>query len=174
MTTTISTKDQFENLVNRIAILQTQRTRIATDRDAQINAITVLAAESLDPLDDQIAELLQAAETFADQNRELLFGTDKKSAETALCDYGFRKGNPTLKLINSKWKWERVVTTLQAKKMQRFIRMKPEPDKDAMKTDLTTEQLKALGCEIDQKETFWAEPKVETGDRVTTEGKAVA
>ena len=88
-----------------------------------------------------------------------LISTSQKSADTALAFFGFRIGNPTLKLLNRKWSWESVLEAVKRSFPGQFVRLSEAVDKDALKVQLTDEQRAEVGCRIDQVETFFVEAK---------------
>jgi len=110
-------------------------------------------------LETQRGQRALAAEKFATEHRDELLAGKAKSAESPLAIFGFRLGQPTLKTLNRAWTWDRVLEELSARGLSRFIRVKREPDKEALKQHLPPEQLAAVGCRIDQTETFFVEAK---------------
>lgn len=87
------------------------------------------------------------------------FLANSRAARPRSLSSDFRLGNPTLKTLNKAWTWDRVLETLESMKLTHFIRVKTEVDKDALKTKANPAQLAAVGCRIDQDETFFVEPK---------------
>jgi hypothetical protein len=108
---------------------------------------------------------LVRAEKFAAEHRDELLPDKRKTAETTLAFFGFRTGNPTLVLLNRKWTWKKVVEFLKGQTLwQKFLAIKVGVDKDAMKSQLTPEQLATCGCRIEQNETFFVDPKRDPAD----------
>ncbi len=171
----IATRAEFENVLDAIAQHQLIRDAMVLERDNELTNIR----EEFDPRINDQNELMNAlllrAERYALANRENLFGR-LKSATSALTTYGFRLGNPTLKLLSRAWTWDMVMAALKNLGHCQFLVMKESLDKDAMKTQLTEEQLFGFGCRIDQAETFFVEPKRDDpqDQRLLGNGKAVA
>lgn len=164
----LSSRTEFDHAVDEIARLTVELRKQEARRDARLQTIRDEYEPACVALGQQIKGLTLAAEKFADERRDELFSGKTKSAETNLALFGFRKGNPTLKLLSKAWTWERVVETLEALKLTRFIRRKdPEPDKDALKQELDDAALAKVGCRVEQSETFFIEPKEQP-----TEGRA--
>jgi phage host-nuclease inhibitor protein Gam len=164
----LSTRTEFDATVDEIARLTVELRKQEARRDARIQAIRTEYEPACGALIDQIKGLTLAAEKFADENRKDLFVGKAKSSETSLALFGFRIGNPTLKLLSKAWTWERVVETLESLQLTAFIRRPdPEPDKDALKQKLDEVALAKVGCRVDQSETFYIEPKEQP-----TEGRA--
>ncbi len=167
MTTRIKSKDlglqteaQFRAAVDAIADLQLKLNALIADRDGKIQAIRDAAEVELAPLAQERDRLLVLTEAYAKDHREQLLPTERKSAETGLAAYGFRLGMPTLKTLNAKWTWARVLERVKELGRMEFITVKEALDKDRIKTDLTTDaELAEIGCRIEQTDAFFIEPK---------------
>jgi hypothetical protein len=166
---TIKTRAEFEAVIDDIVTRQMTKERLEWRRDKQILAIR-------ETFDGDIADVA-AAERYADEHREDLLPAKLKTAETSFAKFGFRTGNPTLVLLNRKWTWKAVVAALKLwANGRQFIVVSEAPDKDAMKLQLTADQLAFVGTRIEQKETFFIEPKRDPADpqRLVSEAKAAA
>lgn len=149
---------EFQTTINQIAALTVElRTREA-QRDLQLQAVRDAHADGITEAADALNGLLLAAEKYADENREAVLPGKLKSADTALATYGFRLGQPTLKLLNRQHTWESVMLACKAHDMACLVRKVEEPDKDGIKR-LDPEWIAKLGCKVDQSETFFVEPK---------------
>ena len=161
----------FTRALDHIAGLQPTRAHLVATRDTALQAIHDAHDPAIAALDEDIKAHLEAAETYATAYRAELLTGETKSSETTLARWGFRIGQPVLKLLNRKHTW---TTVLEAIKKQgpdtaaAYIRTKEEPDKEALRRDLSEKNLAAIGLRCDQAETFWTEAKVETGTRLTT------
>jgi len=170
----IATRAEFETVLDNIANAQLERDALVLERDNELLQIREEFDPKINAMNDRMNALLLRAERFAAIHRDELFGKLKSSA-TALTTYGFRLGNPILKLLNRKWSWEQVLEALKAKSLVQFVIAKETPDKDAMKTQLDDAQLAEVGCRIDQAEAFFVEPKRDAiaDRRLVSDGKGV-
>jgi phage host-nuclease inhibitor protein Gam len=164
--TSIDTRAQFDATVDEICRLQLDREAIVTFRDSRLATIMEEENPKIERISEDISAKLLLCEKYAVTHRETLFGK-LKSAASALATFGFRTGNPTLKVLNRKWKWNDVVAALKSSGRFDCVRTKEEPDKDALKK-LPGADLASVGLRIDQEESFYIEPKREEPDRITT------
>jgi phage host-nuclease inhibitor protein Gam len=71
---------------------------------------------------------------------------------------GRRWSAPALKLLNKSWTWAAVKDLVATALGSAYLRIaEPELDKEKLKTELSEEQLTAVGLKIDQTETFYVE-----------------
>jgi len=164
-TTAITTQNQFESTVDLICKLQLDREQLITLRDRLLAEIMEEHNPRIETIGADISAKLILCEKFATTHRDTLFGK-LKSAASSLGLYGFRTGNPKLVLLNRKWKWNDVLEALKSLGKTELIRVKEEPDKDALKK-LDDAELAAIGLRIDQDEAFFIEPKREDPERIT-------
>jgi phage host-nuclease inhibitor protein Gam len=172
----ITSKMEFEQTLDLIAEYQLKRDAMVVDRDAEILAAREKFGPQIETIEDRMKALVLSAEKYATIHRETLFGK-LKSAATALTVYGFRTGNPTLKLLNKKWSWETVLEALKATAWGRqFLVTKESVDKDVLKAQADDVQLATVGCRVEQTEAFFVEPKRDQAadQRIVADGKAVA
>jgi phage host-nuclease inhibitor protein Gam len=170
----IATRAEFEQVLDCIATNQLARDAMVLERDAKLLAIRKQYDDEIGAYEEAIKSGALRAEKFATIHREELFGKTK-SAETGLTVFGFRLGNPTLKLLNKKWNWDQVLERIKALGLTSLIVTKEAPDKDAIKAQLDDATLASIGTRIDQSETFFIEPKRDAAadQRIVTDGKAV-
>lgn len=154
----ITTRTAFQTSVDELARIEVELRAAEAARDEELQAVRDEHAETIDSLAARRDRLILATEKYAADHRDELFPGKIKSAETSLAVFGFRLGQPTLKLLNRKWTWQAVMDALQHHSLSHLIRTKCEPDKDGIK-QLPPEQIAALGCRIDQAEAFYVEPK---------------
>ena len=83
-----------------------------------------------------------------------------RSKELNFATIGFRKSS---KLDTfPKWTWAKVLAKLKEMKYKKFIKIKENIDKDAIKASgLDDEQLAVFGCYLKEEDTFWYEIKQE-------------
>lgn len=96
---------------------------------------------------------------FAETNSDLF--EDKKSLSMTHGLLGFRTGTPKLKLLKN-FNWDRVMEKLKENlKLSKFIRNKPEVDKEKLiasrEDDNITQFFPEIGVVISQDETFFVE-----------------
>jgi phage host-nuclease inhibitor protein Gam len=164
-TTAITTQNQFESTVDLICKLQLDREQLVTLRDRLLAEIMEEHNPKIEAIGTEISAKLVLCEKYATTHRDSLFGKFK-SAASSLGLFGFRTGNPKLVLLNRKWKWNDVLEALKSLGKTELIRVKEEPDKDALKK-LDDAELAAIGLRIDQDEAFFIEPKREDPERIT-------
>lgn len=167
----IETRAQFDAMVDEICKLQLDRELAITARDEAIQKILEKHNPEINELGETIASKVVLCEKFATIHRDALYTNGLKSTDSSLGTHGFRTGNPTLTLLNGKWKWGDVLKALKDKAWSHLIRTKEEPDKDALK-QLTDTDLASVGCRIKQDESFYIEPKRENPERIQTEKSA--
>lgn len=163
-TTVIETRTQFDSTVDAICKLQLDREQRVTERDRLLAEIREKHDTEIERIGEEISAKVVLCEKFATTHRDTLFGKCK-SAASSLGYFGFRVGNPTLKLLNRKWKWQDVIATLKATGRLDFILTKEDPDKNALKK-LPESELATIGLRIDQEETFYIEPKRDEPERI--------
>lgn len=152
------TRIEFDAAIDRIAEATTSLRRLEAKRDEAIQIVRDAHNPQIDALDQERKALVALAEQYAETHRPELFEGDKKSSDTALAFFGFRIGNPTLKLLNRKWTWESVLEAMKGP-YERYIRTVETPDKDALKANLEDSQLAEIGLKVEQSETFFVEAK---------------
>ena len=158
----LKTKTEFLELVDEIARNQVALTKIKARRDGRIQTVEAEFKDEIEAKEQEIGDAVVLCEKFAEDNRDTLFTGPLKSGSSASANYGFRMGNPTLKLLNKRWNWNEVLKALKTQGLRDFIRTAEEPDKNALKLKLTDSQLAGVGLRIAQSEAFYIEPLAET------------
>lgn len=157
--TSFTTRAEFEAACNQAAELDVQIRAAEAARDRAIQAVRDEHEPLIQSLKQRRDAIATLSDKYAETHRGELFPAAKKSAESGLAHYGFRRGNPTLKLLNKKWSWESVLIAVKAAFPGRFVRQVEEVDKEALKAQLDETQLASVGCKIGQAEAFYIEPK---------------
>ena len=157
------TRGEFDAALDDVAAMLVEQRQLEAARDERIQAVQEEYNDSILDIALKIKAKLALAEKYAKGRRTEVLDGKKKSGETPLALFGFRTSTPSLVLLNRKWTWDQVVETLQASGLGKFEAVKRAPDKDAMKAKLSDDELAAVGCRIRQSESFWVEPKLETG-----------
>ncbi len=157
--TTYTTRAQFDAACNEIAVLEVQLRQQTALRDQHLQQIRDQFGPMIDDLTEERDAKVALAEKYAETHRAELFPAARKSGETPLSNYGFRTGNPTLALLNRKWSWASVLEAVKAAFPKRYVRQTEAVDKDAIKAQLTAEQLATVGLRVTQSEAFYIEAK---------------
>lgn len=157
-TASISTLQEFQDLVDETCRLQLKRERLTVARDEALQRVRSDHDGDIEDLTARIRANVVLAEKFATTHRDSLFGK-LKSAATSLATFGFRVDNPSLALLNRKWNWAAVVDAIVERNWTHLLLIKTSPDKDAIKQQLSDQERAAIGTRIDQGETFFIDPK---------------
>ncbi len=161
----IETKDQLLTTIDDIARLEVSIRSREAKRDAALQTIRAEHDAVIEEQKARLKSLTKLAGTFSAAHRKDLFGNQKSSA-SALARFGFRIGNPTLKLLNNKWTWDSVLEAL--KKLGKYTRTIEEVDKDGLKgAKLTDTEYAEVGVRVTSGETFFVESKSDDADRIT-------
>ena len=161
---TLKNRTEFESVINSLASATVDLRKLEARRDEKLQVVREEHDPAIAALKEEIDAMALTVEKYADANRDELMPGKVKSSETALAHYGFRLGNPTLKLLSKSWSWEKVVAELKRRLLSGYVRVTEEADKEALKSKLTPEQLAGVGLRITQSETFFVEPKDQGSD----------
>jgi phage host-nuclease inhibitor protein Gam len=127
---------------------------IEAKMNAAIDAAKLQAMEDSAFARAEIAAIEAALVNYVKKNKAELF-SDKKSMDLTYGTIGFRLSTKLL-LQGKEGSWERVIEALREQELHNLIRVKEEPDKEALK-GLKSERLKELGCKVVQVNTFFYE-----------------
>lgn len=159
----LKTREDIERCVGEIARLTIERDLLLSALDEELQKVrTAHEARLTEASADLDAEVL-LAQQWAEGNPQEF--ADRRSIEMTHGVLGFRTGQPRLKTLKG-WTWDRVKERL-ASAMPEFIRTKQEVDKEALLANRSTLDLKALGVQSVQDETFFVDPKRETPPAAT-------
>lgn len=155
------TRAEYERTIDQIATLSVRARLLNAKMDRKLQAIRDEHGPALQQTLDQLDALLTVAEAYACEHRDELFAGGRKSGSTTLAEYGLRLGQPTLKPLNRRWTWAKVLEAVKAGMPGRFLRVKEELDKDGLRAQLGGDAatLATVGLRIEQSEAFWVEPK---------------
>lgn len=152
----------FHQAINTIATKRLKLQEIECRRDADIQKIQQTNQTTIDTLKKEINTLAIQCERYATLCRHEILPPERKSSETQLAHYGFRLGQPILKLKHTIAK---TVAIFKELNLKQYIKTKETIDKDAIKAaHLSPETLSTFGARIDQNETFYIEPKIESAE----------
>lgn len=170
------TREEFDLLLERIAINTTELRRTEAERDRAIQQIQTNFAGDIARIEGFIKADAALCEKYAEAHRAELLPGKAKSAETGLVRFGFRTGNRTVALLNKACSWEAAVKLLRVFKLRDCIRVILEVNKEKI-LELTNDEgvigegkaamhVSVLGLKIKQAETFFIKPKVDGAETV--------
>ncbi|PLW90010.1 host-nuclease inhibitor Gam family protein [Mucilaginibacter sp.] len=158
---TTITKAEAEEAFAEFAQADARQQQITSKMDEAITKIREKYAAEITELTDKKEGAFDIMLTYAENNRDD-FGK-KKSMDLTHGTIGFRTGTPALKTAKG-FTWTSV-TKLLEKGYPDFIRKVTEPAKDKILADRLKPEVKLMieecGIIVDQKETFFVEPKKE-------------
>ncbi|HRI83183.1 MAG TPA: host-nuclease inhibitor Gam family protein, partial [Opitutaceae bacterium] len=128
----IATRVDFDAAIDALARNEVSLRIAEARRDAKIQDVREQFEGEIVSLTEMRDALALATEKYAREHRDEVLPGKLKSAETPLATFGFRLGQPTLKLLNRQWSWEKVMEALTARGLAALIRTKREPDKEAL------------------------------------------
>lgn len=172
--TGISSRDEYEQKVNRAAMLDVECTEIIARYKLLEQRLKARKEVQLKARQKEQKELLAACCKYAFEHQDEVLKKGMRYGETTQARYGFQMGNYELVTLG-KITWKMVAEKIAAKGKAfaaRFLTVK-EPDvnkvalKDAHlhgqgKDHLTAEQLAEIGCEVVQADSYYIKPKSET------------
>jgi phage host-nuclease inhibitor protein Gam len=138
-----------------------QLENVQSKMDLEITKIREKYQDKLDELNGEKAMAFDKLKAYAESNPED-FGK-KKSIDFTHGVLGFRTGTPTVKAEKGHT-WKSVLQLIKAFKPD-YVRTKEEANKELILSDRekegSLELFKKIGVKIEQKETFYVEPKKE-------------
>ena len=126
-------KTQTMEAIRALGDTQRELTRIETAMNDEIAAITSGRKTEIDTLRSRIDSLNQGIQTWCEANRAVLCEKGGKSANLITGEVTWRQRPPSVSIRAV----DKVLETLKALKLDRFIRTKDEPNKEAMLADPT-------------------------------------
>jgi phage host-nuclease inhibitor protein Gam len=157
-TASYQSRREFEYSIDKLATLQLE---IESDT-AAFNKYK--AAEdkrfktTLKRKKERLAEIFAACELYSEFHRCELLG-EKQGGETKLTNYGFRKSPGIVKTLNSKWTFAKCLQSLKDAGETVCVKITEALNKNAVKDNLTPEEMAKHGLRLDFPEEFWAEAK---------------
>lgn len=197
----LKTREEFVAAVNNAADFQSQIDYINARRDRAIQRIQLRFGALTAPLELKRDAHATLAEAYAEAHRAELLPDEKKkkSADTSAATFGWRVGNPTVRLTSKKVTEEMAIEKLKELRLGSYVRQKEELAKDKILRDADTEEqtlqravqdpagnsvmrdgepvmepvkLADAGLKITQAESFYIEPKIETSAAIKVEAAA--
>ena len=165
------TRNRAEELLGEIAVLTLERNERKIEMDRRLTAVREEFEAPLSSLGKQIEEKTTLLEAWAAANPDD-FPKNRKSIEMTHGTIGYRLGTPKLKTLMRKT-WDQILELIRANDWTQFIRTKEEVNKDAILAEygqdrLSDQQLKHIGVQVVQDESFFVEPKLEDLKNKTT------
>ena len=120
----LETLEDVNVALREVGLLERELESIDADAQKQIAEIKGAAAKAGEPLRTRIIEISAKVGAFAEYNKDDLF-KDRKSVELTFGVFGYRKSTS----ISVK---KTTIELLKKLKLGRYVRIKEEPDKDAM------------------------------------------
>lgn len=163
----ITNRTTLESAIDTIADLEVQLRALTAQRDGELNDLRASHDTKIETVKSSIKSTMATIETYILANRQSLFPGTLKSASSTLAHYGFQLGNPTLKTLNRRWTWPKILQNLQDLGLHQFVRIQTDVDKDVIKSaDLHESELAQLGMRIDQTERIYVQPKTDNSPRI--------
>lgn len=125
--------------------------------NAEITAIKEKYESRINKLQEVKDENFEVMQAWAENNPDQF--ESKKSIDFTHGTIGFRTGMPKLSLRKG-YTWSSVLDIVKDK-VKNFVRTKEEVDKDGLLAARETTDLKSLGLEVKQDETFYVQPALE-------------
>lgn len=125
--------------------------------NSEITAVKDKYESKINPLQEQKDKQFEVLQVYAEENRDDF--KDKKSIDFTHGTIGFRTGTPKL-TTRKGFKWPAVIELIK-EKCKKYIRSKEEVNKEGLIADRAKVDLKAIGLEVTQDETFYVSPKLE-------------
>jgi phage host-nuclease inhibitor protein Gam len=122
------TKEQTAEAIRALGDAQRELTRVQTEVNDGIAAITDARKGQIDALQTRIETLMEGIQTWCEAHREQLLAGGGKEANliTGLVRWRQRPPSVSIRAV------EKVLDTLRKLGMERFIRAREEPNKEAM------------------------------------------
>jgi phage host-nuclease inhibitor protein Gam len=148
----LETLEDANSALRELGLLEREIETIDGEAQKSIGELKAAAAKRGEPLRKKIAELSGKLHAYADYNKVDLF-KDRKSVDLTFGVFGYRKSTA----ISVK---KTTVALLEKLKLDKYIRIEKQPDKDAMK-DMDDESLSQVDAVRKVKDEFFCEPNRE-------------
>ena len=150
----------FQDCLQEYATLDARQASILAKLDESIATIRRKSEDELNGIKEKKESAFELIQVYCAENSQLF--AKRKSLETLHGVVGFRTGTPKLKNLKG-FTWASV-TNLIKEFLPTYIRVVEEPAKDliiANRDTISDEDLKRIGVEIVQDETFYIDLKKE-------------
>ena len=155
------TESEAFAIADEAARLIVDNRALVAARDAEIQEVQDKYNGEIEAGEKLISAKIAQVEAYAKTHRKELFKDGSKTAESPLAFLTFRIGNPTLKTLSAKDKWDEITTLLLADgEGKEFVKVKNDPDKRGL-LKKPAEWLARFRLRVTQSETFAIEPKTD-------------
>lgn len=167
------TREKAETVLREVAELTIERNTAKLAMDGEITAIKSKYDTDLVRLAAEIDQKVALLESWAASNPDQ-FPKDRKSIRMTAGVLGYRLGTPKLKKL-VRHTWEAVLEKVKAVGRSEWLRVKEDLNKEQIISDYqqgiaTSAELKAVGCEVDQDESFFVDPDLQSLETKTVQG----
>ncbi len=145
--------DHANQTLAEIGQLKRQIAATEAKMNDDIDRIKADAEAAVAPLSSRLASLENGLLAFAEYNKDELF-SKARSKDLVHGSLGYRRSTE-LKTL-PKMTWKQVLGKLEELGFAEAIRVRRDPDKDALRT-WSPERLELIGCKMQEKDTFWYE-----------------
>lgn len=145
----IGSLEEADRTLMEIGLLEWELERLDAEAHQAIAEIRAAAALAGQPIRKKVAEMSARLGAYAEYNKADLF-KDRKTLQVVFGVFGYRKSTS----ISTK---KTTVELLKKKRMARYVRLKEEPDKEAM-AELDDETLAQVDAVRKVKDEFFCEP----------------
>lgn len=170
-TSGLKNKAEFEAAANECAALEVELRMATAAQDKELQAVRDRHEATIVSLTNRRDALLNQCALYAGMHQDEVLTPGQRSGSTTAARFGFRLGQPTLVLLNSKHKWKTVVAAIKERGqdfIDRFLTIPdPKPNKDQLKAQLNAAELAELGCRVEQTDAFYIEAKDDTMAELT-------
>ncbi len=150
---TVSSLEEAEKAVGEIGRCQRELADLQNDLQKQIESLKKQVKERAQKRQKRVKELLDALFAFAQKNRSRLTEGGKKTVDLSTGQISWRKTPLSVSFKNK----ERVVQACEELGLERFLRLKKEPDKEAMRKEADAAS-EIPGVSVGRKEEFVVKP----------------
>jgi phage host-nuclease inhibitor protein Gam len=164
----IKSREEAESVMNELATAANAQRNFLVLRDDEVLAINSKYEVDLAECGEVLKDRTDALRAWAESNPDA-FTKGRKSIEMLSGSLGFRTGTPKLAVLSRAFNWDKVLDLVKsAAGWKGFVRSKDELDKEgvlaaaAAAPDKTAyaNELKRVGLQVKQDETFFVEPKL--------------
>ncbi|HMO51918.1 MAG TPA: host-nuclease inhibitor Gam family protein [Kiritimatiellia bacterium] len=155
----IQSRDEMENCVREICRLSIRKDEMTAQMDEELSRVRDNYQSELAEVCVNLNTELERAQDWSERNPDEFAA--KKSIVFVHGTAGFRTGTPKLKTLSG-WTWDKVLAVVK-KLTPEFVRTKAEVDREMIiaNRERLGADLKRMGLEVVQDETFYVEPNRE-------------
>jgi len=128
---TCQSKDMTMQAIRSLGDAQRELLRVETEINDQVAEITAQRKDEIEALKTRIETLVDGIQTWCEANREQLLAAGGKEANLVTGLVKWRQRPPSVSIRSA----QKVLDTLRALGLSRFIRSKDEPNKEAILAD---------------------------------------